>query len=185
LHPLTLPSDSFGVDKPMGETCDLCERPFVFVLTSGRSGSTTLLEGLNALPGVRLRGEMDHAVPQLMGVLGSADNRDGSIETLRIGDHYHAAGSWLPLLCGVQQIIVGLDPLEPTDPATTTLGFKEIYRRIIRFLGRLSRCSARGWASCSEPFRVQSTSSAFGAMLRRRRRHRIHFLERKRLDWMM
>ena len=38
--------------------CNLCEQRWVFVLSAGgRSGSTSLLEGLNALPGVSLSGE--------------------------------------------------------------------------------------------------------------------------------
>ena len=38
--------------------CNLCEQKWVFVLSAaGRSGSTSLLEGLNALPGVSLSGE--------------------------------------------------------------------------------------------------------------------------------
>ena len=39
-------------------SCNLCEQRWVFVLSAGgRSGSTSLLEGLNALPGVSLSGE--------------------------------------------------------------------------------------------------------------------------------
>ena len=40
------------------EGCDLCSQKYVFVLAAGgRTGSTSLLEGLNALPGVSLSGE--------------------------------------------------------------------------------------------------------------------------------
>ena len=40
------------------EGCDLCEQKYLFVLSAGgRTGSTSLLEGLNALPGVSLSGE--------------------------------------------------------------------------------------------------------------------------------
>ena len=38
--------------------CDLCSQKWVFVFSAGgRTGSTSLLEGLNALPGVSLTGE--------------------------------------------------------------------------------------------------------------------------------
>lgn len=43
-----------------GVRCDLCEGRHVFVLGTGRSGSTTILEALNSLPGVTLSGE-NHA----------------------------------------------------------------------------------------------------------------------------
>ena len=40
------------------ETCNLCDQKWLFVLSAGgRSGSTSILEGLNALPGVSLSGE--------------------------------------------------------------------------------------------------------------------------------
>ena len=40
------------------ESCNLCDQKWVFVLSAGgRSGSTSILEGLNALPGVSLSGE--------------------------------------------------------------------------------------------------------------------------------
>ena len=40
------------------EGCDLCSQKYVFVLAAGgRTGSTSLLEGLNALPGISLSGE--------------------------------------------------------------------------------------------------------------------------------
>ena len=41
-----------------GPGCDLCSQKWVFVFSAGgRTGSTSLLEGLNALPGVSLIGE--------------------------------------------------------------------------------------------------------------------------------
>ena len=41
-----------------GPGCDLCSQKWVFVFSAGgRTGSTSLLEGLNALPGISLTGE--------------------------------------------------------------------------------------------------------------------------------
>ena len=37
--------------------CDLCRHRWIFIVATGRSGSTSILEGLNALPGVSLSGE--------------------------------------------------------------------------------------------------------------------------------
>ena len=45
-------------DHPEKASCNLCEQKWVFVLSAGgRTGSTSILEGLNALPGVSLSGE--------------------------------------------------------------------------------------------------------------------------------
>ena len=37
--------------------CDLCAEQWVFVLATGRSGSTSIVEALNSLPGVSLANE--------------------------------------------------------------------------------------------------------------------------------
>ena len=52
---LDLATVSAGSKTPNG-ACDLCAREFIIVLATGRSGSTSLLETLNSLPGVQLRG---------------------------------------------------------------------------------------------------------------------------------
>ena len=39
--------------------CNLCSRNVTLLLATGRSGSTSLLEAINSLPGVALRGESD------------------------------------------------------------------------------------------------------------------------------
>ena len=50
--------DQSCVTHDVEEGCDLCSQKYVFVLAAGgRTGSTSLLEGLNALPGVSLSGE--------------------------------------------------------------------------------------------------------------------------------
>ena len=55
--PLRAISRSAG--RPLGgeSSCSLCSEHWVFILSTGRAGSTSLLEALNALPGVRLAGE--------------------------------------------------------------------------------------------------------------------------------
>ena len=50
--------DQSCVTHDVEEGCDLCSQKYVFVLAAGgRTGSTSLLEGLNALPSVSLSGE--------------------------------------------------------------------------------------------------------------------------------
>ena len=43
--------------QPQAGACSLCAHKWLFVVATGRSGSTSILEGLNALPGVSLSGE--------------------------------------------------------------------------------------------------------------------------------
>ena len=49
--PLDLATVSADSRTPK-KACDLCARDFIIVLATGRSGSTSLLETLNSLPGV-------------------------------------------------------------------------------------------------------------------------------------
>jgi hypothetical protein len=39
--------------------CNLCEKPFVIVLSSGRAGSTSIMHMINSLPGISISGEHD------------------------------------------------------------------------------------------------------------------------------
>mmetsp|Transcript_42150 Transcript_42150/g.132079 ORF Transcript_42150/g.132079 Transcript_42150/m.132079 type:complete len:273 (-) Transcript_42150:246-1064(-) len=43
--------------NPTGVACDLCARKWLFVIATGRSGSTTVEQMLNALPQVQITGE--------------------------------------------------------------------------------------------------------------------------------
>ena len=43
--------------QPGAETCDLCAHEWVFILSTGRAGSTSIMEALNALPNVKISGE--------------------------------------------------------------------------------------------------------------------------------
>ena len=44
-------------DRTTGRQCNLCSDNWVFILSTGRAGSTSILEALNSLPATRLRGE--------------------------------------------------------------------------------------------------------------------------------
>lgn len=57
-----IPDGATNPLKPPSRTsrsaqCDLCSEQWLFILSTGRSGSTSILEALNSLPGVHLRGE--------------------------------------------------------------------------------------------------------------------------------
>ena len=56
--PLSLPEASAVTTTRGGESsCSLCAEHWVFILSTGRAGSTSILEALNALPDVNLGGE--------------------------------------------------------------------------------------------------------------------------------
>ena len=73
-----------AVNGTCGSKCNLTEHEWIFILATGRSGSTTMLEMVDSLPGVKLMGEHD-------GVLKSfKDLRD----RLRITRKYGALAAW-------------------------------------------------------------------------------------------
>ena len=58
-------------DDGVAPRCDLCAQKWVFVIAAGgRTGSTSILEGLNALPGVSLQGENFALINDLRQVYG-------------------------------------------------------------------------------------------------------------------
>ena len=91
--------------------CNLCEQKWVFVLSAaGRSGSTSLLEGLNALPGVSLSGEN-------LGLLNEMQRQFARVDRLvSMNEPGNAAAFALPqwrgqrmhTLCAQQSIMASL-----------------------------------------------------------------------------
>lgn len=110
--------------------CDLCggRQDWVFILGTGRSGSTTALEMLNAIPNVYIGGENSGVMNMLMELKAAPTDRRPTSE-----NH---------VLCALQhfmEVLIGSFDLETTE----VVGFKEI--RIIRddqlaFLTRIFPC---------------------------------------------
>ncbi|KAL1523478.1 hypothetical protein AB1Y20_018416 [Prymnesium parvum] len=111
-------------------------RRFLFVLSTGRSGSTTLLQALNALPGVRLRGEMldlgTEGLASLQGLLAlqlqvtaaASAGREAAKAAL-VHEEYDVE----QLRCHLQQLLADLDPAARGGGGAggeETIGFKEI-----------------------------------------------------------
>ena len=117
--------------------CNLCGQKWVFVLSAaGRSGSTSLLEGLNALPGVSLSGEnlglLSEMQLQFAGVDGLVSkNEAGNSAAFHLpqwrGQRRHA-------LCAQQSIMASLAGGNGSLAAAAVggrdqiFGFKEIGR---------------------------------------------------------
>ena len=109
--------------KACSGTCDLSAHDWVFILGTGRSGSTTLLEMVNALPNVQLSGEHDAELDSFI------DLR----KRLRLTLEHGGTGAWLQdrhqlkeahLFCTVQSWFF-LHTGKPCSN-TATHGFKEI-----------------------------------------------------------
>ena len=60
--------------KAAAEECSRsAQGEWLFIIATGRSGSTSILDSLNALPGVGLRGELDGAIGLAMDLFDIAD----------------------------------------------------------------------------------------------------------------
>ena len=110
--------------------CRPCERKWLFVIAQGRSGSTTMKNMINLLPGVRLNGETGDVLSTLRELYSYIDTD----ENIRKGNN-HMNGPWghneynNELSCAAQKFIEALNP--PADNETKNnpsdiLGFKEI-----------------------------------------------------------
>ena len=118
--------ESKTCDKSRDQTpCNLCETKWVFIFSlGGRTGSTSLLEGINALPGVSLNGE-NHAVLK--------DMRSAYLKVTDLvhGNALGARASFLlpnvsgvleRSLCAQQQFMATLSGASPGQ----IMGFKEL-----------------------------------------------------------
>ena len=85
-------------DHPEKASCNLCEQKWVFVLSAGgRTGSTSILEGLNALPGVSLSGEN-------LGLLTDLQREFAKVDSLvRRNKAKDSAAFYLPELRGLKR----------------------------------------------------------------------------------
>jgi len=124
------------------DDCDLCKGKFkwLFIVGTGRSGTTTTLMMIDAIPRYYLTGENDGLVNNLQKIyidvmsrnarVKGAFRRDGVIQEHR-------------MLCGMQEI-VKLSLGEFDEEHVTTIGFKEIRFQTeedLAFLQRLFPCA--------------------------------------------
>jgi len=108
--------------QPRYGACDLCEHKWIFVIATGRSGSTSIFEGLNALPGVQLAGEnyallnTAHAMFKKASKLASHGKDAAAFESA-------AEGVEETSLCSFQRVFASL---AGRKPGKTYFGFKEL-----------------------------------------------------------
>ena len=103
--------------------CDLCAVPWLFILSSGRAGSTSLLEATNSLPGVQLMGENGAMV---LDGLDSMERMELLREVGNVAANEHTTASNFTLECDDQQRLMDMNPLADGLPPFTMRGFKEL-----------------------------------------------------------
>mmetsp|Transcript_5397 Transcript_5397/g.11902 ORF Transcript_5397/g.11902 Transcript_5397/m.11902 type:complete len:244 (-) Transcript_5397:51-782(-) len=102
--------------------CDLCadETQWIFILGTGRSGSTTVLDMVNSIPGVDLNGENDGMMTDLRHIYTKLD----TLQSNRGDAWQHHDVDFHELLCDVQEVVrtsLGFDQSQ-----VWAAGFKEI-----------------------------------------------------------
>jgi len=116
--------------------CTPCQRRFLLIIATGRSGSTSLLRMMNLLPGVRLSGENNN---ELNSEKKALDNL-WDVGHFQANIHNNAKGAWahnaIPdgsLSCPIQQMFEALDPPEKQimlqenfDDSHEIIGFKTV-----------------------------------------------------------
>jgi hypothetical protein len=86
--------------------CDLCKRSFTFILGTGRSGSTTVLEMLNQLDGYALTGEHSGLMLSFMDVHKRFQRTQANRAFLAF---QHSKREEITHLCGIQDWILEQD----------------------------------------------------------------------------
>eukprot|EP00403_Amphidinium_massartii_P044564 CAMPEP_0178459736 /NCGR_PEP_ID=MMETSP0689_2-20121128/48302_1 /TAXON_ID=160604 /ORGANISM="Amphidinium massartii, Strain CS-259" /LENGTH=272 /DNA_ID=CAMNT_0020086259 /DNA_START=126 /DNA_END=944 /DNA_ORIENTATION=- len=102
--------------------CDLCadDVQWVFILGTGRSGSTTILDMMNSIPGVDVNGENDGLMTDLRHIYAKLD----ALQSIKADAWKHHDVDFDELLCDVQQVVrtsLGFDPSR-----VWAAGFKEV-----------------------------------------------------------
>ena len=114
--------------SPKTSTCNLCARKWVFVISTGRAGSTSILEGLNALPGVSLGGE-NFAMLNVAKDMVSRTDELTDIQVKNMASAYEVKSTDLShqTLCSMQQVFAKLANGSLADESGhQILGFKEL-----------------------------------------------------------
>jgi len=115
--------------------CRPCDRRFIFEIAIGRSGSTSLLDLINALPGVRLSGENNGMLIGLTNIIyrlhfGSWKTRLYNEDTNHmLHSFWHNRISKGALSCPAQQFVETIDPPDRNEyynDNETIIGFKTI-----------------------------------------------------------
>ena len=108
-------------------SCNLCSNEWVFILSTGRAGSTSTLESLNAIPGVHLSGENQASLQAAADLFGRHEEVKRRASTIGTASELAAIADGNAdeheLLCIMQN---WFRDLVGGDPGDYVLGFKEL-----------------------------------------------------------
>jgi hypothetical protein len=122
------------------QSCDLCsDHQWIFVLGTGRSGSTTILKMLNYIPFFYIAGEDGGQLNNLYTAYTHAIDTAEKVDAL---PYYHHEIDMHELKCDLQQYTV--DMIGKYDSSMQAIGFKEIRitsRKHLDFMFELFPCA--------------------------------------------
>lgn len=127
--------------------CDLCkDNRWLFAISTGRSGSTTLMKMVNALPQVYMAGENGNMMVSARTLARPYASHEGDVGERQHGAHWHAARvDDKSLLCDLQQYTRDLLVVSAANASGQVryIGFKEIDydARLFEFMTELFPCA--------------------------------------------
>lgn len=111
--------------------CKACEQKFIFIISMGRAGSTTLMEMFGSLPGVRLAGENNnemYVASRLVTNLLSVDQMAFN-QVVASGSWRHGMIQKESMACVFQELVAAINPpvdLQWSNGGSDIIGFKTI-----------------------------------------------------------
>ena len=129
--------------QPLGDKCDLCSRKWLFIVGTGRSGSTTLLNMIDVIPFFRISGENSGVAQLLFGLHQAAErvNRNNK-HRLRPGNNtldavarsLRSKSPWFAFrtfevgsrLCAMQAYVLTMLGESGENGSNEVIGWKEI-----------------------------------------------------------
>lgn len=131
--------------------CAPCNKRYLFILATGRSGSTSLLEMMNKLPNIQLSGENNDELY----IASKLEQNLKLKKQFNFGGGEKTEGAWLhnpvpvqAMACAMQKLMTTIDP--PSTEVLSTLNTPnnptlEEYEHSMIFGAKMVRIQSSGW----------------------------------------
>jgi len=106
--------------------CNLCKDNWLFILGTGRSGTTSLMTMLNAIPGLYISGEPKSTMQRMLNMYSERPgvwSEEKGLNEIRA--HWHKPVDYERLLCDLQQYVKDMIGQSEVD-TEKIIGFKDI-----------------------------------------------------------